>query len=212
MYLYHYHPITKEYLRKTKAKLDPLESKKRNKKVYLMPQFSTKLVPELKEGMKAVFSENEWVNQIDNRGSKYFFPGDLKEHTILNLGEELPEVSLSEVDPEAVKEDSRKKANSQRKSLRDQIESDFTVKAFGEVWDFSLNSVLKFNGLIALGVPFEWRPKDKDEKKLSIQDAREIGTAVAVKLRKIDRASQKDKKAFDDDNYSLENLKSLVED
>lgn len=69
MKVYLYDDETKEFLREEEAFVDPLETKKQGKKVYLLPANATFKEPkETKQGKAIVFNGEEWVFVDDNRG------------------------------------------------------------------------------------------------------------------------------------------------
>ena len=69
MKVYLYDDETKEFLREEEAFVDPLETKKQGKKVYLLPANATFKQPkETKRGKAIVFNGEEWVLVDDNRG------------------------------------------------------------------------------------------------------------------------------------------------
>ncbi len=76
MQIYDYHPITKEFLIERTARLDPLETKKQGKPVFLMPANATSIDPGKPPGRKNeafVFDESKqnWVVVKDHRGVYY---------------------------------------------------------------------------------------------------------------------------------------------
>ena len=76
MLIYRYNADTKEYAGSESAYLDPLESEKQEKEVYLIPANATTRAPELKEGCAAVWNGSEWENVKDNRGKEYWLDTD----------------------------------------------------------------------------------------------------------------------------------------
>ena len=45
MIIHHYHKATGEYLRSSEARIDPLETKKQGRDVYLLPAHATDIAP-----------------------------------------------------------------------------------------------------------------------------------------------------------------------
>lgn len=210
MFIYNYHPETKEFHSKSLAKLNPLESEKQKKKIYLKPVNSTFVKPERKKGFVPVWIGDKWENKRDRRGEKYFLPGDSREYTIKSLDQSIPKNALVEIDEKALKIKNVSEANFVRKKILSQLKNKLEVKSNSEVWNFSIESVNLFNALVALGDPFEWRPKGKNYKTLSKEDALKIARAIKIKLQSIDVASQKDKAAYEKDDYSNINLKTMA--
>lgn len=64
MKVYLYDEITKEFIMEEDAHIDPLETKKKGKNVYLLPANATFKEPmQAKEGFKIVFNGKEWEYQ-----------------------------------------------------------------------------------------------------------------------------------------------------
>jgi hypothetical protein len=59
--IYHYHPITKEYMGEGLADLSPLD-KKHGREVWLVPANSTtERPPDAKTGYIRTFENNQWI-------------------------------------------------------------------------------------------------------------------------------------------------------
>lgn len=77
MNVYKYDEKTKEYIRTEQAQLDPLETKKQQKNVYLLPANATFAEPpEAQEGFARVWNGEAWKQVEDNRGVEYWMPED----------------------------------------------------------------------------------------------------------------------------------------
>lgn len=71
MKVYCYEPDTKEYIGAEDALLDPLETIKQRKEVYLIPVNATIKEPfPAKEGYAIIFKNDAWAYTPDNRGKK----------------------------------------------------------------------------------------------------------------------------------------------
>lgn len=104
MKVYHYHKQTKEIIGVSDAPLDPLETERQGKKVYLKPAFSTELEPPIIGSNRIpVFEDNQWVSKRDYRGTKYYSKTG-EEKTIIKLDEEPPVNSPLDPPPEGMKE------------------------------------------------------------------------------------------------------------
>lgn len=105
MNIYHYHPVTKEYLGKGLADKDPMV-----KGNWLIPAHATEVEPpELKEKQAAVFCDGQWQIVNDHRGFEYWLQNG-EHHVINDLGAELPEEYLTEKPkPEPLSEDQLKR-------------------------------------------------------------------------------------------------------
>lgn len=110
MIIYNYHPETLEFIYKTEADLDPLETKLQGINVYLIPANSTdKKPPELSEGETCIFRNSEWVKVPDYRGRLFYHKeygyevvGDFIENIPENLTLEAPEVTIDRLREEAI--------------------------------------------------------------------------------------------------------------
>lgn len=77
MNVYKYNEQTKEYIRTEQAQLDPLETKKQQKNIYLLPANATFTEPpEVQEGYVNVWNGEAWEQVEDNRGVEYWMPED----------------------------------------------------------------------------------------------------------------------------------------
>lgn len=77
MKCYNYSAQSGEYLYSSECQLDPLESKKQGKEVGLLPANATFTPPPAAQaGKVAVWNGTAWELKEDNRGTKYWLPGD----------------------------------------------------------------------------------------------------------------------------------------
>lgn len=67
MKLYKYDSITKEFVSEIQPDIDPLETKKQGKTIYLIPSNTTDIKPEDREGYTPIYSINKWEYVKDNR-------------------------------------------------------------------------------------------------------------------------------------------------
>lgn len=70
MEIYMFDGETKEYIGAEDALLDPLETKKQGKPVYLLPANAVFDRPPIAEGGKAVIFDDGWKQVVDNRGKE----------------------------------------------------------------------------------------------------------------------------------------------
>lgn len=88
MNVYKFNPVTKEYEGIQQAQLDPIQTKKQGKNIYLLPINSTfEIPPEKQEGKAIIFENENWLLKTDFRGKKAYnnkglliidYIGDLK--------------------------------------------------------------------------------------------------------------------------------------
>ena len=77
MNVYKYNEDTKEYISTEQAMIDPLETKKQGKNIYLLPANATFTAPtEAQEGYVNVWNGTAWEQVEDNRGVEYWLPED----------------------------------------------------------------------------------------------------------------------------------------
>ena len=74
MQIYHYNPVTREYLRTTNARLDPLASKKAGHDVFLIPAHATDTKPPVVQaGEVPIYSQGSgWSSVPDHRGETWY--------------------------------------------------------------------------------------------------------------------------------------------
>ena len=72
MKAYSYNSITKEYKAEVNCQLDPLETKKQQKNIYLLPAGATLIKPPICATNKIAVYENDiWIKKDDYRGTYY---------------------------------------------------------------------------------------------------------------------------------------------
>jgi len=102
--LYNFDATTGEFLGKTTAGKDPLESLKAGVNIYSRTPFSTFIVPpETKENEIVVFKNDEWEIHQDFRGSVYYLENASKV-TIIGIDEVVPENAILVAPPEGLSE------------------------------------------------------------------------------------------------------------
>jgi len=87
--LYHFNGETGEFVGKSPARKDPLDSLR-----YLIPANSTDVHVELIEGKAALFADSAWSHVDDMRGETYWLP-DGTEITVDTLGHVKPNNALN---------------------------------------------------------------------------------------------------------------------
>jgi hypothetical protein len=92
--IYHYNTETGEFKGETNARIDPLESKKAGKNVFLISANATEIKPpDTNIGEVAIFKGGKWSVVADHRGEKYYFPDGKEEHICYEIGD-LPEGAI----------------------------------------------------------------------------------------------------------------------
>lgn len=184
-YIYKYDEKTKEYLGKTEALLDPLETQLQQKEIYLLPANATFVAPTTQEGYVSVFKEDTWENLEDNRGKEYWLPEDkygapareMKELGPLPEGAMLtaPERTLDEVKADKVQS---------LKAERDSKEVE-PITYNGNSYDYDDKARERINAaIIALDVQgadayIDWTTADNADVKVTANDLRMVIAMVA---------------------------------
>ena len=107
MNVYKYKADTKEYIGTEAAQLDPLETKKAGKNIYLLPANATFTEPPAKkEGFAMVWGGESWKEVEDHRGTEYWLSGDTygtPAHEMKELGA-LPEGATTTAPEQTIEE------------------------------------------------------------------------------------------------------------
>lgn len=181
---YFYDKNTKEFLYDDVKQIDPLATRKAGKNVHVIYPNCTDIEPPAKEeGKTAVWMDDQWVMQIDNRGLRYFKDNDWK--TIDKIGEEVPEGGLLKGSIELKKI----YAKDLLKSARNGKVSE-PVEHKKKLIQVDTSSVININDAIAeveenslTGVTIDWRTADNSYVTLNIGDLKEINQKRRSKKR-----------------------------
>nr|DAF08795.1 MAG TPA: tail fiber assembly protein [Caudoviricetes sp.] len=176
---------TKEYKSEVNAQLDPLESARAGKDIYLLPANATWDKPTPKDGCMAVWNGESWNMVEDNRKKAYWLPEDkygapareMKELGPLPEGATLkaPERTLDEVKADKVQ---------RLKAERDAREVE-TITYNGNSYDYDDKARERINAaIIALDVQgadasIDWTTADNADVKVTANDLRMVIAAVA---------------------------------
>ena len=88
--VYNFKKNTGEYINSSQARIDPLETKKQGKPIYLLPGFATFDKPPIaKKNEVAVFREGKWEKVIDKRGISYWDENNI-EYIISDIETDIP--------------------------------------------------------------------------------------------------------------------------
>lgn len=182
---YLYDEKTKEYKSEVNAQLDPLESEKAGKDIYLLPANATWLKPTPKDGCVAVCNGVSWDMVEDHRKQEYWLPEDkygapareMKELGPLPEGAMLkaPERTLDEVKADKVQ---------RLKAERDAREVE-PITYNGNSYDYDDKARERINAaIIALDVQgadasIDWTTADNADVKVTANDLRMVIAMVA---------------------------------
>lgn len=182
---YLYDEKTKEYKSEVNAQLDPLESEKAGKDIYLLPANATWDKPTPKDGCVAVWNGETWEQVEDHRKQEYWLPEDkygapareMKELGPLPEGATLkaPERTLDEVKADKVQS---------LKTERDNREVE-PITYNGNSYDYDDKARERINAaIIALDVQgadasIDWTTADNADVRVTANDLRMVIAAVA---------------------------------
>lgn len=199
---YLYDEKTKEYKSDVNAQLDPLESARAGKDIYLLPANATWDKPTPKDGCVPVWDGETWDMVEDNRKKEYWLPEDkygapareIKELGALPKGAKLvaPERTLDEVKTDKVQN---------LKAERDAREVE-PISYNSNSYDYDDKARERINAaIIALEVlevagasaSLTWTTADNQDVKVTASDLRGIITQVALRSDKLHTAYRKAK-------------------
>lgn len=178
MIFYIYDEKTKEFTGTQNAFIDPLETKKQGKNVYLVPANATDKKPlETKENQAVIFNGSEWEIIADYRGKTYYV--GTEQHEMKELGD-LPKGATLEpvepVEPEKTLDELKTSKLSELTAITSKfdnqlVNTDMIIKSS---LGFSINADLRsqnnLRGLIAVGVePVNFVTADNSVQSLTLE-------------------------------------------
>ena len=156
MIFYIYDEKTKEFTGTQNAFIDPLETKKQGKKVYLVPANATDKKPlEVKENQAAIFNGSEWEIVADYRNKTYYI--GTEQHKMKELGDLPKGATFEPVEPEKTLDELKSEKLSQLTAAGHQFDNQLVNEAMiiNSALGFKANADLRsqnnINGLIAAG-------------------------------------------------------------
>lgn len=176
---------TKEYKSEVNAQLDPLESARAGKDIYLLPANATWDKPTPKDGCVAVWNNESWNMLEDHRKQEYWLPEDkygAPAREMKELGP-LPEGAMLTA-PERTLEEVKAAKIADLKAERDSKEVE-PITYNGNSYDYDDRARERINAaIIALDVQgadasIDWTTADNAEVKVTANDLRMVIAAVA---------------------------------
>ena len=175
MIFYGYDEKTKEYTGTQNAFIDPLETKKQGKKVYLVPANSTDKKPlETKENQAVIFNGSEWEIVADYRNKTYYI--GTEQHEMKELGDLPKGATFEPVEPEKtldeLKSDKLDALTAITSKYDNQLVNNEMViqSSLGFTINADLRSQNNLRGLIAVGVePVNFMTADNSMKSLTLE-------------------------------------------
>ena len=175
MIFYTYDEKTKEYTGTQNAFIDPLETKKQCKEVYLVPPNVTDKKPlEAKENQAVIFNGSEWEIIADYRNKTYYI--GTEQHKMKELGDLPNGATFEPVEPKKslseLKSDKLSKLTAITSKFDNQLVN--TGMVINSSLGFSINADLRsqnnIRGLIAVGVePVNFVTADNTVKSLKTE-------------------------------------------
>ena len=176
---------TKEFKNEVNAQLDPLESEKADKDIYLLPANATWDKPAVKNGCVPIWNGEKWDAVEDNRKKEYWLSEDkygAPAHEMKKLGP-LPEGAMLTAPERTLAEVKADKVQS-LKAERDNREVE-SITYNGNSYDYDDKARERINAaIIALDVQgadasIDWTTADNADVKVTANDLRMVIAMVA---------------------------------
>ena len=175
MIFYIYDEKTKEFTGTQNAFIDPLETKKQGKEVYLVPPNATDKKPlEHKENQAVIFNGSEWEIIADYRNKTYYI--GTEKYEMKELGDLPKGATFEPVEPkktiDELKSDKLAELTSITSKFDNQlVNNEMIIKSS---LGFSINADLRsqnnLRGLIAIGIePVNFMTADNSVQSLSLE-------------------------------------------
>lgn len=230
MKAYRYNETTKEFELELNAQIDPLESNKQGKSIYLLPANSTfEKHLARKEGYTVVW-DNGWQYIEDHRGQKIInsqginkvnYLGELKEGDVLIDDEKEEKIlngeliyiegKLIEKPLETLKEEKKAEINDARDLARktEGAEYDSDIFDVDEVSQSNILAQIKVAELLkSTEATYIYRSKTNKDHLLTVAELQELGLVIAQKVNEIYKKSW-DLKAEVDKAQTAEEVKAI---
>ena len=175
MIFYIYDEKTKEYTGTQNAFIDPLETKKQGKKVYLVPTNATDKKPlKTKENQTVIFNGTDWEIVADYRNKTYYI--GTEQHEMKELGDLPKGATFEPVEPEKTLDELKSEKLAELTAITSKfdnqlVNTDMIIKSsLGFAVNADLRSQNNLRGLIAVGVePVNFVIADNSVQSLSLE-------------------------------------------
>lgn len=202
MQYYSYCEESKEYTGAETAQIDPLESNRQGKDVYLLPANAVFVEPlEKKEGHAVMWNGADWEYVEDHRGVEYWLPGDAWQTPAREMKEigALPDGALLER-PAKTPGEIEKERLEQAKSERAQAVQDIAVTVDGMVFDGNEDAQRRISVAIATAnisgqTEVEWVLKDNTVVLVSREQLEKVLVLSMQKMQELWTKPYKDDNA-----------------
>ena len=156
MIFYGYDEKTKEYTGTQNAFIDPLETKKQGKNVYLVPPNATDKKPlKTKENQAVIFNGSEWEIVADYRNKTYYI--GTEQHEMKELGDLPKGATFEPVEPEKTLDELKSEKLAELTAITSKfdnqlVNTDMIIKSnLGFSINADLRSQLNIHRLISIG-------------------------------------------------------------
>lgn len=183
MIFYTYNEKTKEFTGTQNAFIDPLETKKQGKNVYLVPANATDKKPlETKENQAVIFNGTEWEIIADYRGKTYYI--GTEQHEMKELGDlpkgatfepVEPEKTLDELKSEKLSELSTKASSFEQTENKDM----YITSSLGYKVNADPKALRNIEVLIDLGVT-EFRTYDNESVEITADGLKTLKKEIGI--------------------------------
>ena len=175
MIFYIYDEKTKEFIGTQNGFIDPLETKKQGKNVYLVPTNATDKKPlKTKENQTVIFNGSEWEIITDYRNKTYYI--GTERHEMKELGDLPKGATFEPVEPEKTLDELKSDKLAELTAITSKfdnqlVNTDMIIKSS---LGFSINADLRsqnnIRGLISVGIePVNFVTADNSVQSLSIE-------------------------------------------
>ena len=175
MIFYIYDEKTKEYTSTQNAFIDPLETKKQGKNVYLVPANATDKKPlETKENQAVIFNGSEWEIVADYRNKTYYI--GTEQHEMKELGDLPKGATFEPVEPEKTLDELKSEKLAELTSITSKFDNQLVNNemVINSSLGFKVNADLRsqnnLRGLISVGIePVNFVTADNSVQNLTLE-------------------------------------------
>ena len=175
MIFYTYDKKTKEYTGTQNAFIDPLETKKQGKNVYLVPAHATDKKPlKTKENQTVIFNGSKWEIIADYRNKTYYI--GTEQHEMKELGDLPKGATFEPVEPEKTLDELKSEKLSELTSITSKfdnqlVNNEMIIKSsLGFAVNADLRSQNNIRGLISVGLePVNFVDSENVSHSISIE-------------------------------------------
>lgn len=183
MIFYTYDEKTKEYTGTQNAFIDPLETKKQGKNIYLVPANATDKKPlETKENQAVIFNGSEWEIIADYRNKTYYI--GTEQHEMKELGDLPNGATFEPIEPiktlEELKADKLNELSTKASSFEQTENKDmYITSSLGYKVNADPKALRNIEVLIDLGVT-EFRTYDNESVEITADGLKTLKKEIGI--------------------------------